>query len=122
MVVFIGVLILLASIFLGIFVLVQNPKGGGLSGTFGGFSNQMMGVRQTTDILEKGTWLLAIIIGVLCLSTAFFIPSRNGTTSQRDAIDRSIMNLPSNPNQSTSQPSTLPSSQNSNPSTSNPGK
>jgi preprotein translocase subunit SecG len=63
-----GIVIILACVLLGFFVLVQNPKGGGLSGTFGGFGNQVMGVRQTTDVLEKGTWILAAIIAVLCLA------------------------------------------------------
>ena len=67
------ILIVLAAILLGFIVLVQNPKGGGLSGNIAGFSNQFMGVKQTTDVLEKGTWLFAAIIGILCLvSTLFF--------------------------------------------------
>ncbi len=67
------ILIMIASIILGFIVLVQNPKGGGLSGNIAGFSNQFMGVKQTTDVLEKGTWLFAAIIGVLCIiSTLFF--------------------------------------------------
>jgi preprotein translocase subunit SecG len=68
------ILIILTSVILGFIVLVQNPKGGGLAGTLGGFSNQLMGVKQTTDVLEKGTWLFAGIIGVLCLASTFFIP------------------------------------------------
>ena len=68
-----GILIILACILLGFFVLVQNPKGGGLSGTLGGFGNQVMGVRQTTDVLEKGTWILSAIIAVLCLTSSMFI-------------------------------------------------
>ena len=76
------VLIILASVAIALFILVQNPKGGGLSGTFAGFNSQFMGVKQTTDVLEKGTWILAVIIGILCLCSAFFIPS--GTTGNRD--------------------------------------
>ena len=55
------ILIILACVILGLIILVQNPKGGGLAGNVGGFSNQLMGVKQTTDVLEKGTWMLAII-------------------------------------------------------------
>ena len=73
------ILIVLAAVILGFIVLVQNPKGGGLSGNIAGFSNQFMGVKQTTDVLEKGTWLFAAIIGVLCLvSTLFFKGSAAG--------------------------------------------
>jgi preprotein translocase subunit SecG len=78
------ILIILASIILGFIVLVQNPKGGGLSGNIAGFSNQFMGVKQTTDVLEKGTWLFAAIIGVLCLISTIFITSSTSskTTTQ----------------------------------------
>lgn len=55
---FISVLILLASVLLIFIVLVQNSKGGGLASNFSS-SNQVMGVRKTTDFLEKATWTLA---------------------------------------------------------------
>lgn len=73
------ILIIVASVLLGFVVLVQNPKGGGLSGSIAGFSNQFMGVKQTTDVLEKGTWLFAAIIGVLCLVSSLFISDTAGT-------------------------------------------
>lgn len=67
------ILIILACVVLSLIVLVQNPKGGGLAGNIAGFSNQFMGVKQTTDVLEKGTWIFAAIIGALCLLSTFFI-------------------------------------------------
>lgn len=82
-----GILIILACVLLGFFVLVQNPKGGGLSGSFGGFGNQVIGVRQTTDVLEKGTWILATIIALLCLTSSFFI----GRSSNVPQQDKTIM-------------------------------
>src|SRR5436190_24262237 len=66
-------LIILASIILGFIVLVQNPKGGGLSGNIAGFSTQFMGVKQTTDVLEKGTWVLAVAIALLSIFSPVFI-------------------------------------------------
>ena len=72
MLVLFGILIILASIVLGLIVLIQNPKGGGLSASLGGFSNQLMGVKQTTDVLEKGTWLFAAIVGILCIVSPAF--------------------------------------------------
>jgi preprotein translocase subunit SecG len=78
------VLIILASILLGAIVLIQNPKGGGLSGNIAGFSNQFMGVKQTTDVLEKGTWILASVLVILCLVSALVINSSTGV--QNDAI------------------------------------
>ena len=67
------ILIVLASVVLGFIVLVQNPKGGGLAGNVAGFSNQFMCVKKTTDVLEKGTWIFAGVIGILCLLSVLFI-------------------------------------------------
>lgn len=72
------VLIVIASAALGFVVLVQNPKGGGLSGNVGGLSNQFMGVKQTTDVLEKGTWLFAGIIAALALFSTLFLKGDAG--------------------------------------------
>jgi preprotein translocase subunit SecG len=77
MTVFFLILIVIAAALLGFIILVQNPKGGGLSGNIAGFSNQFMGVKQTTDVLEKGTWIFATVIAVLCLFSTFFM--RGGT-------------------------------------------
>ena len=76
------ILIILASVILGLIVLIQNPKGGGLAGNIAGFSSQFMGVKQTTDVLEKGTWLFAGIIGALCLISSFFISGSAGTVNK----------------------------------------
>ena len=54
----ITVLLAIACILLTLIVLVQNSKGGGLASNFQS-SNQIMGVRKTTDFLEKATWVLA---------------------------------------------------------------
>ena len=90
-----GILILLACVLLGLFVLIQNPKGGGLSGSFGGIGNQVIGVRQTTDVLEKGTWVLAAIIAVLCLTSPLFIGKTNtGVKMEKSALERSLGNQP----------------------------
>ncbi len=71
--VLISVLILITCILLVMIVLVQNAKGGGLASNFSS-SNQVMGVRKTTDFLEKATWTLAIVLLVLTLSSTFVIP------------------------------------------------
>jgi preprotein translocase subunit SecG len=73
------ILILIACILLIGAVLIQNPKGGGLSQSFGGFSNQIMGVQRTTDFLEKATWGLIITIAVLSLFTVFFVGKQEVT-------------------------------------------
>ena len=82
-----GVLIIIASIILGLIVLIQNPKGGGLSGTFGGVGNQLMGVKQTTDVLEKGTWIFAAVVGILCLVSPAFIPKEGGASKGSDLLN-----------------------------------
>jgi preprotein translocase subunit SecG len=63
------VIILIACVALILFVLVQNPKGGGLNSEFGS-AVQLGGAKRATDILEKGTWGLAIAIAVICLGMA----------------------------------------------------
>ncbi len=73
MIILFTVLIILACIVLGFFILVQNPKGGGLTGAFGSLGSQVMGVKQSTDVMEKGTWYtIAIIAALAILSVAFF--------------------------------------------------
>ena len=47
--------------------MVQNPKGGGLSSSFGGDTQQIGGVKKTTDFLDKTTWILASLILILIL-------------------------------------------------------
>ena len=96
-----GTIIILASLILGVIVLVQNPKGGGLTSSLGGFSNQLMGVRQTTDILEKGTWLFAGIIGLLCITSALFIPKTGGVNSRDNLINEAPVGTPVTPQNNT---------------------
>lgn len=75
------VLILIASILLVLAILVQSPKSG-MAANFGA-SNQVMGVRQTADFLEKFTWGVAVVILVLSLVATVTI------SSSRDAINAS---------------------------------
>jgi preprotein translocase subunit SecG len=84
MLIIFAVLILASALILGIIILIQNPKGGGLSGTFGGIGNQLMGVKQTTDVLEKGTWVFGAVIGILCIISGIFIPANSGSSSKDD--------------------------------------
>ena len=82
MYVFISILILIASILLILIVLIQNSKGGGLASGFSS-SNQIMGVRKTTDFLEKATWTLAGVVIVLSIVITAFIP-RSENTNQSE--------------------------------------
>ena len=79
----ISVLIFIVCILMILIVLAQNSKGGGLTSTFSG-GNQVMGVKRTTDFMEKATWTLAVALLVLSLSTVFVIddnPVVEGTES-----------------------------------------
>lgn len=64
------VLIAITCVLLGLVVLVQNSKGGGLASNFAS-SNQIMGVKKTTDFIEKATWTLAVVVMVLSLTSSF---------------------------------------------------
>ena len=87
-------LILIVSVLLGLIVLVQNSKGGGLVSNFGG-ANQMMGVRQTTDFLEKATWTLGGILVVLCLISSITLPKNSKEGTPKSEIENIIPALPS---------------------------
>ncbi|MBQ0114504.1 MAG: preprotein translocase subunit SecG [Bacteroidales bacterium] len=65
-----AILIVLASVLLIGVVLIQKSKGGGLAANVNNY-NQFMGVRKTTDFVEKATWALAIFICVLSIASAF---------------------------------------------------
>lgn len=77
MYIFFSIMIIVCAILLILIVLVQNSKGGGLASGFGQ-GNQVMGVKKTTDFLEKATWTLAIGLFVFCLLASFSIPNREG--------------------------------------------
>lgn len=75
-------------------VLVQNPKGGGLSSAFGGSGggSQILGAKRTTDFLEKATWVLAVALIVLSLGSNFFI-NRGGDLNDNElTLEESISN------------------------------
>ena len=78
MLVVLTILISIACVLLTLVVLIQNPKGGGLGASLGGFNNQIMGVQRTTDFLEKATWTLAGILIVFSLLSKFFTTPKTG--------------------------------------------
>ena len=76
---FVSILILICSVLLVFIVLVQNSKGGGLASGFSS-SNQVLGVRKTTDFLEKFTWILAGLVLTLCIGITALIPREKAVT------------------------------------------
>jgi preprotein translocase subunit SecG len=78
------ILTVVVCVLLGGIVLIQNPKGGGLTSNFSSQS-QLMGVQKTGDFLEKGTWILAISLMVLAL--AINVSVKGGTATSKNGID-----------------------------------
>ena len=83
MITFFLILVVVACIALGFMVLIQNPKGGGLNANVGGLSNNFMGVKQTTDVLEKGTWIFASVIAILAITSTLFL---SGNASNGNSV------------------------------------
>ncbi|WP_019986383.1 preprotein translocase subunit SecG [Rudanella lutea] len=72
------IVICILTVLLILIVLVQNSKGGGFAGEFGGLgSNQLMGVKKTTDLLEQITWGLGIGVMVLTLASYVMVDKTN---------------------------------------------
>ena len=120
MYVFISILILIAAILLILIVLIQNSKGGGLASGFSS-STQIMGVRKTTDFLEKATWSLAGALIVLSIVITAFIPSTDhGTQSEINQQVKEAVSIDPNtiaPNFGTAQQSETPGNDASAPAT-----
>ena len=88
---FVVILIVIAAVLLVLVVLAQNSKGGGLSSQFGGSgASNMIGVKTTSDLLEKMTWGFAI--AVLGLSMAFnvMVTPPQGTENDSVNLDRAV--------------------------------
>ena len=90
-----SIIIVAVCILLVLVVLIQNPKGGGIASGFGA-ANQIIGVKQSTDVVEKITWYLAVGLLVLCLFSGLFMGS---TTTTADDVNIEtvvdVSNLPS---------------------------
>lgn len=104
---FIAIIIIIACILLTLIVLIQNPKGGGIAANFIA-PNQIMGVKRSTDVVEKATWILAGVLIVLSLSSNFFRASSGGSESNApesellqnfDASELPANTLPATPEQ-----------------------
>jgi preprotein translocase subunit SecG len=82
-----AVLLIIVCIALAFVVLIQNPKGGGLSGSFGGFGQQMMGVQQSTDTVEKSTWILSAVMGILCILILITSVNNSGSSTKLKSFE-----------------------------------
>jgi len=78
------VLIVLVAFLLVVVIMVQNPKGGGLSSSFGGGGTQQLGgVKKTSDFLDKSTWALATMLLALILLSNFAIGGADGNVESK---------------------------------------
>lgn len=76
---FVILIVIAALLMIGI-VLIQESKGGGLASNFSS-SNQIMGVRKTTDVVEKTTWTLAGVLVIFSVATIFVAPRQSDANS-----------------------------------------
>ena len=86
-------LIIVAALLLCFVVMIQNSKGGGLASSFAS-SNQIMGVRKTTDFIEKLTWGLAGFMVVVSIACAYVLPTATAESSviMEQAVKESATN------------------------------
>jgi len=87
-------IILFVCILLILIILVQNPKGGGLSSNFSS-SNQFMGVKRTADFVEKATWGFAAAL--LVLSILATIVPKNTNVQRQSRIQDNLENTAIDP-------------------------
>ncbi len=76
--IFLMIVLMAICLILTLVILSQNPKGGGLSSTFGGGGSQMFGVQRTNDFLDKATWTLAAIIAAVVILANVMLPRTGG--------------------------------------------
>jgi preprotein translocase subunit SecG len=115
---FLIIIAIIVCALLVLMVLIQNPKGGGLSSNFAS-SSQLMGVQKTGDFLENGTWVLAITLMVLSL--AINVSVKGGTEKSenpqlKEQIEKASkpvnapaaapLNFPASPQPTSPQPNT----------------
>jgi len=102
------VLITIVCFLLVVVIMVQNPKGGGLSSTLGG-SQQLGGVQKTTDFLDKSTWTLATLLIVLILFSSLSFTSGSETKIIDDTeVAAPKPATPATPANETAAPATTP--------------
>lgn len=108
------ILIILICLVLSFFVLIQNPKGGGMAGTFGGFGNSVMGAKQSSEGVEKATWYSMAALALVVLLS--FVLMKKPTDSQTagnemgktlKAVENNI-GIPKGPAPGAKQPANLP--------------
>jgi preprotein translocase subunit SecG len=103
-----AILTIIACVLLTLVVLIQNPKGGGIAANFIA-PQQIMGARRSTDVVEKATWVLAVILISFSLLSNFFRPTGETETSTPESrLKENIENAAAPANTQTPPPPTPP--------------
>ena len=89
------ILAVIVAILLTFIVLIQESKGGGLASNFSA-SNAIMGVRKTTDFVERATWTLAALLVVLSVATVYVKPEASNAST---VVTDMKVNMPELPTQ-----------------------
>ena len=114
------ILAIIVAVLLILIVLVQNSKGGGLSSQFGGSgAQQVIGVKKTTDLLEKVTWGFAIALLALSISSSMMIDQNDilrdanldSAEPQQQQVSPDLGDIPADTSGATLQPVPLDSTQ-----------
>lgn len=104
---FLTVLIIVVCLFIILIVLIQNPKGGGLTGGLGSAASNVIGVQSAGDVMEKTTWGSAILLLALCVLTAFVVPKAGSKgkveTLTEEAAKMKTPTMPQAPTQTSPQ-------------------
>lgn len=94
---FITLLVVLVSILLILLVLIQKPKGGGLAQGFSS-TNQIMGVKRTADVVERGTWILSLSLLTLALLINLWIPrGEDVEAGAATRLEEKVLEAPATP-------------------------
>ena len=100
---FLTVLIIIVCLFIILIVLIQNPKGGGLTGGLGSAASSVIGVQSAGDVMEKTTWGSAIVLLALCVLTAFVVPKAGSKEKEKimtqEAAKMTVPSVPTTPSQ-----------------------
>ena len=88
------ILIVIAAVLMCGIVLIQESKGGGLASSFAD-NNSMLGVRKTTDVVEKATWGLAAVMVLLSILSVAFLGTRSASSA---IMEQAIEQQATNPN------------------------
>lgn len=85
MYILLSILIIIVCVLLTLVVLIQNPKGGGIASNFTA-PNQIMGAKRSSDLVEKATWILAVVLIVFSLGSAFMRPGGDAEAEEKKSM------------------------------------